>query len=320
MHWRDRIFNLDAWLAAHFPPSGELVSVDGQTVHTIKAGPKGDADGTLPIVLLHGASGNALDWQISILPLLARKNVVIALDRPGFGYSSPPPRLDTSLAGQVRILRSALHQLGHRRCILVGHSYSGPLIMRWALDFPDEVAGLVPISGATNDWGGGLGPGYHIKGAPIVGHAIAVLARLLASPSYLRNALAEIFAPQTAPPDYLSTAGVEFVLRTHTFRLNAAMMRDLGAQVTAQEADYPRITCPLTAIHGTADTIVPIDVHAETLARTLPQAEILRLDGVGHMPHHVATQTVVDAIERLVDRIKGDCPNAVDAGTSHPIS
>lgn len=308
MQLRDRIFNLEGWLAEHFPPAGSLVPVNGGAVHALSAGPEDPTPvhNQPPIVLLHGASGNALDWQISILPQLAQRHRVIALDRPGFGHSSPPKGFDTSLAGQVRLLRAALHHLGHQRYVLVGHSYSGPLIMRWALDYPDDVAGLVPISGATNDWGGGLGPGYHIKAAPLVGHAIAGLARVLASRTYLQRALVEIFAPHPPPADYLARAGVEFVLRTDTFRLNAAMMRDLGRQVAAQAPDYRQITCPLATIHGTADTIVPIVVHAEVLARTLPQAEIVRLDGIGHMPHHTASKIVTDAITDLVARIQAD--------------
>ncbi|MEO1490593.1 MAG: alpha/beta hydrolase [Pseudomonadota bacterium] len=303
MHWRDRIFNLDAWLEANFPPAGDLISVDDQTIHAIAAGPEGETECGVPLILLHGASGNALDWQVSVLPELARRYRVVALDRPGFGHSSPPPRDDTSLAGQVRILRAALHKMGHRRYILVGHSYSGALILRWALDFPEEVAGLVPISGATCDWGGGLGPGNHLKGAPVIGRAIAALARVLATRSYLKGALAEIFAPQPVPPEYLATAGVEFVLRPGTFSLNAAMMRDLGGLVTAQTPDYSRIMCPVTAIHGTADIIVPIDLHADVLARTLPDAHIVSLDGIGHMPHHVASGDVIAAIDALTDRV-----------------
>lgn len=306
MHWRDRIFRLPDWLEQHFPRAGDLIPVGdprGSVVHAVSVGPASASAENIPIVLLHGASGNLLDWQTSILPNLASRHRVIALDRPGFGHSDPPPRFDTSLAGQLRTLRACLHRLGHRRYILVGHSYSGALIMRWALDFPDDVAGLVPISGATCDWGGGLGPGYHVKGAPIAGHVIALLARALATPAYLATALTEIFAPQPVPADYLARAGVEFVLRTQTFRLNAAMMRDLGTQVAAQAPDYSRITCPVTAIHGTADVIVPIETHAEVLARILPQAEILRLEGTGHMPHHVEPDRVSAAIDQVAARV-----------------
>lgn len=303
MDWRDRIFNLEGWLDAHLPPAGDLVSIGDQTVHAISASPAGGSVNDVPIVLLHGASGNALDWEISILPRLAERHRVIALDRPGFGHSSPPPGADPSLSGQVRILRACLHHLGHKRYVLVGHSYSGALIMRWALDHPDEVAGLVPISGAMCDWGGDLGPGYHLKSAPVIGHAISGLARVLATPSYLRNALAEVFSPQAAPSDYLAKAGVQFVLRGATFRLNAAMMRDLGAQVASQETHYGTIGCPTSIIHGIADTIVPIDVHADVLGAMLPQADLVRLDGVGHMPHHAAPARVTAAIEDLARRV-----------------
>lgn len=300
--WQDRIFDLEGWLARHFPPLGRLIDVDGQIVHAHCAGP----ETRLPIVLLHGASGNMLDWQTSILPELARRHQVIALDRPGFGYSSPPRGLDTSLAGQVETLRGCLHRLGHRRYVLIGHSYSGPLVMRWALDHPDEVAGLSSISGATNDWGGDLGLGYRLKGAPIAGRIIARIARLIASPAYLRGAMAEVFAPQEVPETYADTAGIEFVLRPLTFRLNAAMMRDLGAQVARQAGRYGEIACPIAIIHGTADTIVPMDVHAKVLSAMTSDSELTLLDGVGHMPHHHrAGAEVIAALDRLAGRAQG---------------
>ena len=40
-------------------------------------------------------------------------------------------------------------------------------------------------------------------------------------------------------------------------------------------------------------------VHAQALAATLPHSKLILLEGVGHMPHHVATDTVIAAVEQV---------------------
>ena len=55
-------------------------------------------------------------------------------------------------------------------------------------------------------------------------------------------------------------------------------------------------------VHGDADTIVPLDIHSEPLARLLPDATLTVLPGIGHMPHHAAPDAVVAAIDRVFAR------------------
>jgi pimeloyl-ACP methyl ester carboxylesterase len=38
------------------------------------------------------------------------------------------------------------------------------------------------------------------------------------------------------------------------------------------------------------------------LRRDLPQAEYTELPGIGHMPHHIAPEAVLEAVLRLVRR------------------
>jgi pimeloyl-ACP methyl ester carboxylesterase len=48
--------------------------------------------------------------------------------------------------------------------------------------------------------------------------------------------------------------------------------------------DYPmeEIRVPTFVMHGTADSVVPHE-HGETVARRVPDAQILRIDGGGHL-------------------------------------
>ncbi|MGF1554092.1 MAG: alpha/beta fold hydrolase [Paracoccaceae bacterium] len=277
---------------ARCPPLGGFVPVEGGRVHFLADGPReGD---TPPIVLIHGASGNLRDFALALMPLLARKRHVIAVDRPGFGHSSHAVGA-VRLTGQVRVLRTALRRLGHRRAVLVGHSYGAAVAMAWALEHADDVAALGLVSGATMDWGGGLGALYRLGGTRGLGFLVSQLAPFTRE-AVIERTLASIFTPDPVPARYRAEGGVELALRPATFRLNARQVNALHAQVVAREADYPRISCPVAIVHGERDGVVPAEVHAKPLAARVPHARLTLLPEAGHMPHHAQAEAVADAI------------------------
>jgi pimeloyl-ACP methyl ester carboxylesterase len=55
---------------------------------------------------------------------------------------------------------------------------------------------------------------------------------------------------------------------------------------------------PIEIVHGEADTIVPLQVHSIPLSRLAPNAQLVILPGLGHMPHHNAPEEVVAAVDR----------------------
>ncbi|WP_254796912.1 alpha/beta fold hydrolase [Sulfitobacter albidus] len=65
---------------------------------------------------------------------------------------------------------------------------------------------------------------------------------------------------------------------------------------------YPDLTMPFEIVHGDADTIVPLTVHSEPLSKQVPGANLTVLEGIGHMPHHVAPEESVAAIDRVAAR------------------
>jgi hypothetical protein len=77
-----------------------------------------------PLVLLHGAGDNSLDWRW-VLPALARTHRVYALDMPG-SPDSARPVADYSPAFLERSLAAFLDALGIERATLVGNSLGSP--------------------------------------------------------------------------------------------------------------------------------------------------------------------------------------------------
>ncbi|ETX28292.1 alpha/beta fold hydrolase [Roseivivax isoporae] len=288
---------------AAYPPIGRLVDVgDGRQVHAYVTGSGPD------VVLIHGASGNVRDWTFRVADRLSDRYRVIALDRPGLGYTDRAgPSYEgaftaraESPAVQAEMLSQAARALGAERPLVVGHSYGGAVAMAWGLDRP--AAGLVVVSGATMPWPGGLGPQYAVLGSSVGGAVLAPAISAVAGRGIVDRAVQVIFAPQPVPEGYVDHLGVALTLRPPTLRANARQINTLRPHVVEMSRRYPTLDLPVEIVHGDADEIVPPDIHARPLAEVLPDARLTMLPGIGHMPHQVAPDAVVAAIDRAARR------------------
>jgi hypothetical protein len=108
-----------------------------------------------------------------------------------------------------------------------------------------------------------------------------------------------IFEPQAVPKDYMRRAAIRLVLRPKTFFANARDLALLERFIATQVPRYVDLRTPITIITGDRDTMVEPKINACALADLLPQAKLVYLQGVGHMPHYAAPETVVAAIDEL---------------------
>jgi len=56
---------------------------------------------------------------------------------------------------------------------------------------------------------------------------------------------------------------------------------------------------PTVILTGTNDSTVAPGLHSRAFAAAVPDARLIMLAGIGHMPHHVSTDRVVAAVELL---------------------
>jgi len=286
--------------AAH-PPAGQFFDIDGVHLHVVDLGaPNAAAKFSPAIVLIHGASGNLEDMRLALGDKLARNHRVILIDRPGHGWSTRPPGDDyASPARQATIVAKALDRLGVDRVVIAGHSWGGALAAAFALDFPQRTAGLVLISAVTHPWPGGIAWYYNASAVPLVRKLLAsTLAYPLGSLT-IESASRGVFAPAAMPAGYIDRAAIKLVLRPETFFNNARDVFLLKAFVTQQVSRYAGLTAPTVIITGDHDTTVSPNIHSRTIAKVLPNAKLIVLKDVGHMPHHVASDVVVAAIDEL---------------------
>ena len=279
-----------------YPPTGQIVEVDGRRVHAHVRGTGPD------LVLIHGASGNTRDFTFALVDRLAQDYRVIAFDRPGLGWTDDIGPDGVSPMMQAALLQKAADQLGVERPIVLGHSYGGAVAMAWGLTDTPDTAALVIVSGATMPWPGGLGPFYAVTGSRIGAATVIPAITAFASPAQAGAVIEGIFAPDLPPQGYADYVGASLTMRRDTLRINAAQVSGLKPHVIRMSAQYPRLDLPVEILHGTADTIVPADIHAIPLSRRLPDAALTLLPDAAHMPHHTHADAVIAAIHRAAAR------------------
>ncbi len=283
----------EARIRAEYPPSGEFVGAYGLRVHYWERG-EGPA-----VVLIHGASGNLRDWTFRIAPMLAEHYRVIAIDRPGFGYSDRPDIDGWDPAVQARVLQEAVTRIGVENPVVVGHSWGGAVAMAWALDFPRETAGVVPVSAVTIPYGGiaTIVRAVGLDGVIVKAYMDSLLER--AREGGIREFISRVFRPQKVPPGYIEHVGAPLALREKTLQANAEDLQNVNVALRRMEPRYPSVSVPVEILHG-AEDFIDWDDQAAELAARVPHARMSILPGVGHMAHHAAPIELRKAIERVL--------------------
>ncbi|WP_371055477.1 alpha/beta fold hydrolase [Rhodosalinus sp. K401] len=283
----------EARTEATFPPQGRIVTVDGHPVHAYVSGAGPD------VVLIHGASGNLRDYTFDLAGRLSRHYRVIALDRPGLGYTPRLPGAEpASLEAQARLLSGAATALGAERPLVLGHSYGGAVALAWAVHVPDRLSALVLLGAASNPWEAGLSLYYRLASHPWLGPVTVALIAAWVPDRVVTDAVAEVFEPQPPPRGYAAHFGPGLALRRATLRENALQRAAIKDEIIGMVPRYDAITVPTEILHGTADRTVGLQIHSEPLARQIAHARLTRLAGVGHMPHHAEPEAVIEAVDR----------------------
>src|ERR1700704_1571466 len=128
-------FSVSAAPEASVTVSSRTATVDGLELHYLTAG-RGPA-----VLLLHGYAETSRMWR-PVMPVLAERFTVIAVDLPGIGDSAiPADGLDMKTAA-IRI-HALARSLGIQKAEVVGHDIGLMVAYAYAAQFPSEVEQLV---------------------------------------------------------------------------------------------------------------------------------------------------------------------------------
>ncbi len=214
--------------------------------------------------LLHG-------WGLtgeSLMPLarqLCAHGTCWVPDLPGFGET---PMLAEG-AGSAEYAGALLHQpaiaearAAGREIVLIGHSFGARLALRAAVTDPEAVSALVLIAGA------GLkrhrGPGFRVRAAILkaTGRLLRRVDHLAGTTFFAR------YATRVGSADYRQAGPLRATLV-------AVVNEDLGPVAA-------RIRQPALLLYGREDMETPPEL-GERFAALMPDAELVILDGLGHL-------------------------------------
>lgn len=287
-----------SWLLEQkYPPQGQFVEFGDSKIHYTVQG-----EGR-PLVLLHGASANALDFQSSIAPVLAKMFKVITIDRPGLGHSKRRRGRWLNPLDQANLVRDVLQKEKVEKPILVGHSWSAALVLSYLLHYPREVAGAVLITPATHSWDTPPALYNRISRIPLLGPLFAYTAVLPIGKYFVDQGIETVFFDNNIPKGYRRRTGIDLLLRPHSWLANADDLSLLNKYLKYQEQFYDWIKHPLMAIIGDQDEVVSNDIHIGSLSQQTRQLEVVELKQMGHAPHHSAPDTVVASITSFARKV-----------------
>jgi pimeloyl-ACP methyl ester carboxylesterase len=254
-----------------------LISVAEEVELHVEVQGEGD-----PLVLLHGFTGSARDWD-GVVPRLADGRQVVTVEHRGHGRSTNTGDAATYRFDQlVADLRVVVEHLGLAPFDLLGHSMGGVVAMRYALGHPGRLRSLLLM-----DTGAGAAPG---DGESWLRGGIE-LARTGGTAAVL-----EAIAPFVGDEE---RAGLEANLGP----MDGVAFATLGEELLAYGSVLPQLAhldLPTTVLVGEHDT--GLRTAADDLAGTIPGAVLEVIAGAGHSPQTDQPEAWLGVVRRHLER------------------
>src|SRR3712207_2241119 len=255
------------------------VEVDGLPIRYLTAG-MGP-----PLVLLHGAGDNALDWRW-VMPDLAATHRIYAPDLPG-SPDSARPAADYSPAYFERFVAAFVDALEIGPATFVGNSLGGLIALRLALSKPARVTALVLVDSAG--LGHAINPAFTSVNVPGLSEAAVPFWRTPVGAyqrAWGRTALLFAHPPGSVPRQWLAEQ-CRLALWPGYLEAHMAVLRALVNPLGQREVlvdHLPSLKIPTLVVWGARDRVFPESQAREAVAR-LPEGSLALIPDCGHMPH-----------------------------------
>jgi len=264
------------------------------------------------LLLVMGLGMQLIHWDVELCERFAERGFhVIRFDNRDAGLSTkieaPVPnvmRLMAGLPAKVPYLLTdmaadtlgLLDHLGIERAHVVGASMGGMIAQQMAIEAPERVLSLASMMSTTGD---------RFVGTPKL-RVWSVLTRRAPSDrdayvAYFARVFRMIGSPAYRPDDErVRRRAAASYDRCHA---PAATARQLGAILASgsRTAALRELDVPAVVIHGESDPLIPLRAGIAT-ANAIPNAELIKIPGMGHDMPEALWPTFVDAIARNAER------------------
>ena len=243
------------------PKIEKFITTYGAKIHYVEAG------SGAPVILIHGLADNVAIWD-PVIPALAARFRVIALDQIGFGRSDKP-LLNYRVSTLVDFLDVFLTELKIERASLVGNSLGGWVAAAYALAHPERVERLV-LSDAA---------GYAALTKTMDSRALRALR--VASRDDIRYLGPLAFHDKRFYQD-VDTAFKERVTAGDSYTV-AQVLDSMIRGDDALDNKLQTLKQPTLVLWGREDKLIPLS-FGEQFHREIVDSRLRIIDNCGHMP------------------------------------
>ena len=248
-----------------------------------------------PVVLVHGFTGNARNWALTV-PALRERFRTVSVDLRGHGLSAKPTEEEDYsadlMASDVHVL---LGQLGISECYLMGHSMGGMVAQTFILAHPEIVRALVLVDTAAElpktvlqavrvrererliemARKDGMGAAFdeQLRLNPM-------RERLEANPAFVR----------TWREQFLMTSVDAYVHCAHGLARRPSLLADLGG-----------VRAPTLIACGEGDE--PFIEPSQQMHQAIPGSELVMIEGAGHSPQLEAYEKFNEVLTGFLARV-----------------
>jgi pimeloyl-ACP methyl ester carboxylesterase len=210
-----------------------------------------------PLVLLHGGM-LTIDLNFaSLIPTLARTHTVIGVEMQGHGRTANIDR-EITYANLATDIVALLDYLGIERAAVLGHSMGGGVALELAVNHPDRVSAIVPISASVSK------DGMH--------------------PDLLDPSTFETSSIMPTAQDFADFKGAYERLSPHPEQFDAFLM-----SLSGMDSDFAGwtdeqlagISCPVLIVQGDNDFTTV--AHAGVMLAKIPNSTLAVIPATTHM-------------------------------------
>lgn len=250
--------------------------------------------GSGPAVLFAHGTPAGYDQSLAMAHMLkSERFTYIAVSRPGYLRT---PLHQRSPAAQADLYAALLDKVGIQKTVIIGTSGGGPSALQFALRHPERCSGLIMLCGVSQHYierpaSAALPPPLQTIITPLFERFVS-----FSNPAiFLLDTLLHCIPYPLIPAGFVPS-------------LSMPQLRASGYANDVKQFDYidvyplERITAPTLVLHGSRDTIVPMQ-HAEFVASRIPHAKLVIDEGGDHRFYVTHRKKIVPIILSFLSQL-----------------
>jgi 3-oxoadipate enol-lactonase len=237
-----------------------------------------------PLLFLHGVGGGHAAWDRQVEHFGRRGYQCIAWDQPGYGEtpSVEPYTLQT-------VTDALKRHMGRDRVVLVGQSMGGFVAQEMYARYPDRIAALVLAF--TSPTFGGAGSQFARQ---FIAARIGPLEEGKTMAQVAEALMPTLRGTKSDPQGLAHAERVMSAIPPATYRKAVQMLTTFD-----RRDQLEKIAVPTLLVAGSDDKIAPASVM-QSMARRIPHAEFVLLEGCGHLGPMDQPQAFNGALENFL--------------------